>query len=166
MIPMLASILLMNLAYGSNEATISSNDAANNSSGHQASKADVHTHITDFELISEGSSPDCEKFFGQVLKEKSFTWKKGEQTLLPGGHSVSHKERIMKNYADHDQALIRHKVQFNGQETADVIVGFTKNKTNKDEAASGLMMVVNWVDAQGKPEDRTCLFSFKEKIEK
>lgn len=72
MIPMLASILLMNLAYGSNDAT-------NNSSGHQASKADVHTHITDFELISEGSSPDCEKFFGQVLKEKTLLGKKGNK---------------------------------------------------------------------------------------
>lgn len=71
----------------------------------------------------------------------------------------------MKHYSDHDQVLVRHKVMFNG-ETADVIVGFSKSKANKDGAASGLMMVINWVDAQGKPEDRACYFSFKEKIEK
>lgn len=158
-IPILASILLVNFAYASDEATT-------NNSDQKASKADVHTHITDFELISEGSSSDCDKFFGQVLKEKNFTWKKGQQTLLPGGHSISHKERIMKHYSDHDQALIRHKVMFNGQETADVIVGFSKSKANKDVAADGLMMVINWTDAQGKSEDRQCFFSFKEKIEK
>ncbi|MGM9452304.1 hypothetical protein ACTAZI_03110 [Legionella bozemanae] len=156
MIAMLASMALMNLAYAADD----------NNSGPQTSKTDVQTKITDFELISDGSSPDCEKIFSHVLKEKNFTWKKGEQTLLPGGHAISHKERIMKSYSDHDQVLVRHKVQFNGQETADVIVGFSKNKTNKDEAASGLMMVINWVDAQGKPEDRTCLFSFKETLEK
>ncbi len=155
MIAMLASVLLMNLAYAADD----------NNSDTQASKTDVHTKIMDLELISDGSSPDCEKIFSQALKEKNFTWEKGKHTILPGGHAISHKERIMKSYSDHDQVLVRHKVQFNGQDTADVIVGFSKSKTNKDEAASGLMMVVNWVDAQGKPEERTCLFSFKEKIE-
>lgn len=76
-IPLAASILLVNFAYASDDAA----NAMNNNS--EASKAEVHTHITDFELISEGSSSDCDKFFGQALKEKTLLGKKDNRQFYP-----------------------------------------------------------------------------------
>lgn len=132
----------------------------------KSSTVKYHTKISDFQLITPDSSPDCEKFFSQALQEKGWEWEKGEQSILPEGHKVKRVERVAKTYQENRQVLVRHQVAFTGGETADLIVSFVGPAGDVVEGgpADGLMMVINWQDDQGNPVDRVCKFSFKEDL--
>lgn len=148
-IVMLASFLITNGLYA-------------DTTSQQASNAKIGVEISDFELISDGSSGDCNKNFEESLKQKTWVIHKGAPKKLPSNQLIQFGTHIAKDYSGYRQVLGKHKMIFADGETADMIVGFAQSKSNGD-AATGLMILTNWSNDKGSAEKKVCLFSFKEK---